>query len=77
VTGFRKVIQVRDGWLSLYFLAAMACSIERKCGGGGVSGVCRDRISCLDCIGMSVLVAVEVSLGSIDGEFVTLLDAIQ
>jgi hypothetical protein len=45
--------------------------------GGGVSGVCRDRISCLDCIGMSVLVAVEVSLGSIDGEIVTLLDAIQ
>ena len=76
MTGFRKVIQVRDGWLSLYFLAAMACSIERKCG-GGVSGVCRDRISCLDCIGMSVLVAVEVSLGSIDGEIVTLLDAIQ
>jgi hypothetical protein len=34
VTGFRKVIQVRDGWLSLYFLAAMACSIERKCGRG-------------------------------------------
>lgn len=34
--------------------------------GGGVSGVCRDRISCLDCIGMSVLVAVEVSLGSIE-----------
>jgi len=76
VTGFRKVIQVRDGWLSLYFLAAMACSIERKCGGGG-SGVCRDHISCLDCIGMSVLVAVEVILGSIDGETVTLLDAIQ
>ena len=73
--GFRKVIQVRDCWLSSYFLAAMAYSIERKCGGG--SGVCRDHISCLDCIGMSVLVAVEVSLGSIDGEIVTLLDAIQ
>ena len=70
---------MRDCWLSSYFLAEMACSIERKCvgGGEGVSGVCRDRISCLDCIGMSVLVAVEVSLGSIDGEIVTLLDAIQ